>query len=86
MANDSKKPWGKVFAVLPRQSDPEKNDWIELGVAWMNQSESGQQYMRVELRVEPVQWRDPAQRRIIDIQKAQPRGESNANTQRGQRR
>jgi hypothetical protein len=81
MANDKKKPWGRVYAVVPGQlkTDEEaRSAWIELGVAWMNHNEeTGKTNLRIDLKVEPVAWRDPHCPRVLDVQKIEeqpPRG------------
>lgn len=73
MANDKKHPWGRVYAVVPKQSssDDDKNSqWLELGVAWMNtHPETGKVNLRIDLKVVPVAWSDPACPRVLDVQK-----------------
>lgn len=74
MANDKKHPWGRVYAVVPSQSKNDdgskKSDWLELGVAWMNtNAESGKVNLRIDLKIVPVAWNDPACPRVLDVQK-----------------
>lgn len=74
MANDKKHPWGRVYAVVPGQlrndESEAKSAWLELGVAWMNtHPETGKVNLRIDLKVVPVAWSDPACPRVLDVQK-----------------
>lgn len=75
MTNDKKKPWGRVYAVVPNSAYNEqstnspKHTYLELGVAWHNVNRDGRESLRVELSIVPVVWTDPNCKRVIDIQK-----------------
>lgn len=76
MANsDRKLPWGKVFALLP--VGERDTEFVELGVAWMNQDKDGNDYISLDLKVEPVQWANPRCPRKLQIQKMKQRREGN---------
>ena len=70
MARSEKKtPWGRVRAVVPAptKDKPENLEWLDVGAAWMNETNDGKRYVHIELKVSPVQWGDPHCRRVLDI-------------------
>ena len=70
--NAPKKPWGRVFAVVPDPRDDTKHEWFEIGAAWLNEKD-GKTSLRFTVKGEPAAWRDPLCQRVIEIQKSQPR-------------
>jgi uncharacterized protein (DUF736 family) len=75
MANSNKGPWGKVFALVP--ADKDTTDFLDIGVAWMNQDKDGNDYLSIELKVWPVAWGSPSMPRKLQIQKMKERREGN---------